>query len=193
MIGMEFMSLKPNKNFSFYLSLLWQYFSISAFTLGGGYVIVSVMQQNFVEKKKYLDLEKFTRLLTSAQLLPGPIALTSSIFTGYEIAGIPGSLIGIIGTTLPPFFTIYLVYMFISILDSKIVDTFMIGVKAATIAAITQFLIKIFKNKKQDIIFYSIIIIFAFAGIFFKLSPVLILLSGGILFFIINYIKTKFF
>ncbi|MFN3411847.1 MAG: chromate transporter [Exilispira sp.] len=187
------MSSKQNKNFSFYLSLFWQYFSISAFTLGGGYVIVSVMQQNFVEKKKYLDLEKFTGLLTSAQLLPGPIALTSSIFTGYEIAGIPGSIIGIIGTTLPPFFAIYFVYIFISILDSKIVNTFMIGVKAATIAAITQFLIKIFKNKKQNIVTYLVIIIFTFAGIFFRLSPVIILLSGGLLFFIINYIKTKFF
>lgn len=193
MIGMEFMFSKQNKKFGFYLSLLWQYFSISAFTLGGGYVIVSVMQQNFVEKKKYLDLEKFTALLASAQLLPGPIALTSSIFTGYEIAGIPGSIIGIVGTTLPPFFAIYLVYMFISILDSKIVDTFMIGVKAATIAAITQFLIKIFKNKKPDITFYIIIITFIFIGIFFKLSPIFILLSGGFLFFIINYIKTKLF
>ncbi|HPC38304.1 MAG TPA: chromate transporter [Exilispira sp.] len=188
-----FKFLRQNKTLAFYISLFWQFFSISAFTLGGGYVMVAVMQQNFVEKKKYLGLEKFTELLASAQLLPGPIALTSSIFLGNEIAGGMGAIIGILGTTLPPFFAIYLVYMFISILDAKIVDLFMIGVKAATIAAITQFLLKIFKNKKYDFIGYLILLIFTLIGLFFQLSPILILLIGGFSFFILNFIKIKYF
>lgn len=193
MIGMVSMYSKQNKTLAFYISLFWQFFSISAFTLGGGYVMVAIMQQNFVEKKKYLGLEKFTELLASAQLLPGPIALTSSIFLGNEIAGGLGAIIGILGTILPPFFAIYLVYMFISILDAKIVDLFMIGVKAATIAAITQFLLKIFKNKKYDFIGYLILLIFTLIGLFFKLSPILILLIGGFSFFTLNIIKIKYF
>jgi chromate transporter len=187
------MSSRQNKYFSFYLSLFWQFFSISAFTLGGGYVMVAVMQQNFVEKKKYLELNKFTQLLASAQILPGPIALTSSIFIGNEIAGFWGALIGILGTTLPPFFAIYLVYLFISILKSNIVDYFMIGVKAATIAAIFQFLIKILKLKRYDLISYILLGIFTILGFFLKISPIILLLVGSFIFFIFNFLKTKYF
>lgn len=187
------MSLKQNRNFTFYLSLFWQFFSISAFTLGGGYVMVAVMQQNFVERKKYLELSKFTQLLGSAQILPGPIALTSSVFLGNEIAGFLGAVIGILGTTLPPFFAIYLVYLFISLLDSKIVDYFMVGVKAATIAAIFQFLIKLLKTKRYDLISYLLLGIFIILGFLLKISPIIILLVGSFIFFIFNFIKTKYF
>lgn len=186
------MSLKQNNKFSFFLSLFWQFFSISAFTLGGGYVMVTVMQQNFVEKRKLLKLEKFTELLASAQLLPGPIALTSSIFLGNEICGTIGAIIGVLGTTLPPFFAIYLVYTFISVLDAKIVDIFMIGVKSATIAAIVQFLIKILKNKRLDVISYILLSAFTIAGIIFNISPILLLICGATLFFFINFIKIKY-
>ncbi len=192
MIGMEFMSSKPNKNFAFYFSIFWHFFSISALTLGGGYVMVAVMQNVFVEKKRFLSLEKFTQLLASAQILPGPIALTSSIFIGNEIAGFIGSIIGIIGTTLPPFFAIYLVYLFVSIINSNMVNIFMIGVKAATIAAIFQFLIKIIKIKKYDLLSYFILIIFTIIGIFFNLSVILILFIGAAILVIYSYFYTKY-
>lgn len=182
---------KPNKTISFYISLFWQFFSISAFTLGGGYVMVAIMQQNFVEKKKLIDIERFTQLLASAQLLPGPIALTSSIFLGNEVGGILGAIIGILGTTLPPFFAIYLVFLFVNIIDSKLVDYFMIGVKAATIAAITQFLIKILTTKRLDYLSYIIILIFTVIGLIFNISPILLLILGAIAFLVVNVLKLR--
>ena len=69
------MKFTPRLKLSF--SLFFQFFSISAFTLGGGYVMVAVMQQQFVEKKKLLSLERFTDALAKAQMLPGPVAVTS--------------------------------------------------------------------------------------------------------------------
>ncbi len=186
------MSSKQSRNFLFYILLFWDFFSVSAFTLGGGYVMIVVMQQVFVQKKKLINIDRFTQLLASAQLLPGPIALTSSIFLGNEIAGTSGAFIGIVGTTLPPFFAIYLVYLFMSILDSNLVDLFMIGVKAATIAAITQFLLKIVNLKRYDLFSLFILILFTLIGLIYNFSPILLLLIGAIVFFIYNYIKTSY-
>lgn len=89
------------------------FFGISAVTIGGGYVMVPVIQRA-VEKKKWISEDNFYDLFAMAQSVPGPLALNTAVFVGRRVAGIPGSLAAFLGIILPPFVSIL---VFAAILD----------------------------------------------------------------------------
>lgn len=84
-------------------------FYLSAFTLGGGYVIVSLMREIFVETYHWIDEEEMLDLVAIAQFSPGAIAVNGAIVVGYKIAGIFGIIAGVVATVLPPFLIISLI------------------------------------------------------------------------------------
>lgn len=98
-------------------------FYISAFTFGGGYVIVSLMKQIFVDKYHWIDEEEMIDLAAIAQSSPGAVAVNGAIVVGYKIAEIPGVIVGVIATILPPFMIISLI--------SAVYETFMKNIWAA--------------------------------------------------------------
>ena len=78
-------------------------FSLSAFTFGGGYVIVTLMKERFVDRYHWIEEEEMLDMTAIAQSAPGPIAVNGAIVVGYKIAGLLGVLVSVIGTILPPF------------------------------------------------------------------------------------------
>lgn len=81
------------------------FFGISAVTIGGGYVMVPVIQRA-VEKRGWLAEEDFYNLFATAQSVPGPLALNTAVFIGRKLAGVGGFLAAMLGILLPPFFSI---------------------------------------------------------------------------------------
>ena len=76
---------------------------LSAFTFGGGYVIVTLMKKKFVDQYHWIDDEEMLDLIAIAQSSPGAIAVNGAIVVGYKLAGIPGVLLCVLATVLPPF------------------------------------------------------------------------------------------
>lgn len=93
-----------------YFELFKTMFVLSAFTFGGGYVIVSLMQKEFVEKKKWISEDEMLDLIAIAQSAPGPIAVNASIAIGYKIAKIGGILCCVLATILPPFLIMVVIW-----------------------------------------------------------------------------------
>ena len=89
-----------------YARPLWTLFSsmltISAFTFGGGFVIVSLMKKKFVDELRWLTEEEMLDMTALAQSAPGPIAVNAAILAGRRIAGVPGMLAAVLGTLIPP-------------------------------------------------------------------------------------------
>lgn len=87
--------------------LLWTLFTamlgISAFTFGGGFVIVSLMKKKFVTQLGWLEENEMLDLTAIAQTAPGPIAVNAAILVGWRMGGFPGMLVAVLGTVLPPF------------------------------------------------------------------------------------------
>ncbi len=87
--------------------ILWRIFIstlyLSAFTFGGGYVIVTLMKKKFVDEYHWIGEEEMLDLVAIAQSSPGAIAVNGAIVVGYKLAGIVGALVAILGTILPPF------------------------------------------------------------------------------------------
>ncbi len=92
--------------------LLWKLFLstlyLSAFTFGGGYVIITLMKQKFVDHYHWIEEEEMLDLVAIAQSTPGAIAVNGAIVIGYKLAGLLGAFVAILGTVLPPFMIISL-------------------------------------------------------------------------------------
>ena len=112
---------------------------LSAFTFGGGYVIVSLMQKKFVDEYHWIEQDEMLDLIAIAQSSPGPIAVNGAIVVGYQIAGLVGALVAIVATVLPPFVIITLVSAAYTLLrDSFLVSTLLEGMQAGVAAVIAS-------------------------------------------------------
>lgn len=87
-------------------------FVISACTFGGGFVIVSLMKKKFVEELEWLEEDEMLDVTAITQSAPGPLAVNASVIVGYRVAGVGGSLAGMLGTILPPTIIIAVISLF---------------------------------------------------------------------------------
>lgn len=93
---------------------------LSAFTFGGGYVIVTLMKTKFVDQYHWIDDEEMLDLIAIAQSSPGAIAVNGAIVVGYKLAGIPGVLLCVLATVLPPFVIISILSVFYAAFQSNV-------------------------------------------------------------------------
>lgn len=97
-------------------TILWKLFIstlyLSAFTFGGGYVIVTLMKNKFVDEYHWIEENEMLDLVAIAQSSPGAIAVNGAIVVGYKLAGVVGIFITILGTILPPFIVLTVVSIF---------------------------------------------------------------------------------
>lgn len=92
--------------------LFWTFFKIGAFTFGGGYAMVALLQNEFVEEKKWLTKEEFLDMVAIAESTPGPVAVNSATYIGYKIEGTAGAAASTVAVCLPSFAVIYLISLF---------------------------------------------------------------------------------
>uniref|UniRef100_UPI0028ACE2D8 chromate transporter n=1 Tax=Sedimentibacter sp. TaxID=1960295 RepID=UPI0028ACE2D8 len=95
------------KKLKLYFSLFRITFSISAFTFGGGYVVIPMMRKYFVNDLALISEQELLDMAAIAQSTPGAIAVNIAVLAGYRIAGITGAIITCIGTVLPPLIIIF--------------------------------------------------------------------------------------
>ena len=87
-------------------------FVLSAFTFGGGFVIVSLMKKKFVEQLGWLEEDEMLDITAITQSSPGPLPINASVIIGYRMYGVVGSLVAILGTALPPMIIIFIISYF---------------------------------------------------------------------------------
>ena len=85
------------------LKLFLTFFKIGLFTFGGGYAMISLIENECIEKKKWITNEEFLNCVALAESTPGPIAINSATYIGYKVAGFLGSLFATLGVILPSF------------------------------------------------------------------------------------------
>ncbi|MBS6196024.1 MAG: chromate transporter [Clostridiales bacterium] len=112
---------------------------LSTFTFGGGYVIVSLLKNKFVDQYHWIDEEEMMDLVAIAQSSPGAIAVNGAIIVGYKLAGIPGVLLSVLGAILPPMVILSLVSVFYSAFASNpYISAVLNGMKAGVGAVIVS-------------------------------------------------------
>lgn len=183
------------KDLKFYMKLFWSTFSLSAFTIGGGYVIVPLMRKKFVEELKWIDEEEMLNLVAISQSAPGPIAVNTSIMVGYRVAGVFGSFVTILGTVLPPLIIITVIAQFYTAFKTnKFVNAMLFGMRAGVAAVILDVIIKMVKDilkTKNKVSIMIMIIALVMAVIFDVNAALIIILSGAFGAFYYNLYKKE--
>ena len=134
-----------------YLEAFGIFFKIGAFTIGGGYAMVPLIENEIVTKRNWISKDDFIDLLAIAQSAPGILAVNISIFIGYKLRGIRGSLVTALGTVLPSFVIILAIAMFFhNFKDNPIVERIFKGIRPAVVALIAAPTFSMTKSAKVN-------------------------------------------
>lgn len=146
---------------------------IGAILLGGGYVILPIMINEFVDKRKLVSHDDIVDYFALAQSLPGIIAANMSMFIGYKLRGKWGAVTAMLGVTFMPFWCIVLLASIIgSLTENSYIQGALWGVGAAVIALIVLTVREMWQKSQRGIFFYTIFILTLLALLIFKLSPI---------------------
>lgn len=156
--------------------LFWEFTKIGAFTIGGGYMMVPAIQ-DAISKKGWIDEDELTDIVALSQSAPGLLTVNMSIFTGYRLRGIKGSIISTLACILPPFIIILLIaMMFTNIQDEPIVVKIFNGVRPAAVAIIAAYMVKLSRKNGSNPLLWGITAATLVLVAFLKVSPIYILL-----------------
>ena len=175
------------------LELFLIYLKIGTFTIGGGYAMIPLIQEEIVEKKQWMTNDEFMDMFAVIQSAPGPIAVNSAVFLGYKIDGIIGAMVATLGSVLPSFTIILMIAVFFrNFREYPVVEKIFKGVRPAVVALIASAVYKLAKSSKLNIAGITIAIMSLLALTFFDLSPILLIIISAILgIFISSHQTTK--
>ena len=152
--------------------------------------MIPIIQKEVVEKKKWIEEQDFLDVLTIAQSAPGLLAVNISIFLGYRLKGVKGSIIATLGSIMPSFFIILAIAMFFAgYQDNPTVIKIFKGIRPVVVALIAVPVINMAKKSKLNIYTGSLAIVTALLIVFAKISPIYILLVAGIVFTFVKFWK----
>lgn len=176
--------------------IYWQMFitfvRIGAFTIGGGYAMIPLIQREVVQVRKWMSPKEFIDMLALAQSAPGVIAINTAIFIGYKLKGVRGSIVTALGCALPSFVIILLIAMvFTNFKDSPVVERIFKGIRPAVVALIAAPLYNMAKaaGVTWKTLFIPVIAALLIWGL--NISPVWVVvaaIAGGI---IVGILRTR--
>jgi chromate transporter len=171
-------------------SLLFQlfttFFKIGAFTFGGGWAMISIIEREIVDKHKWIDKQEFLDLLAVSQSLPGILAVNISVSVGDKIRGLKGSLVAAAGTILPSFLIILLIAIFLTpelIMTNPTLSAIFKGIRPAVVALI---LAPVYTSAKSAGINWRtiwipiVVALLIWSKIPFISNPILYIVIGGV-------------
>ena len=166
---------------------LWKLFSgmldISAFTFGGGFVIVTFMKRRFVDELHWISEQEMLDMTALAQSCPGPIAVNAAIQVGWKIAGFPGMAAAVLGTVLPPMIILSVISLFYQwFADNRCVAFILKGMSCGVAAVILDVSCSLGKNVLREKQWVHIVLMAAafIAVFFFRINVIWIILAAAV-------------
>ena len=169
------------------LMLFATFFKIGLFTFGGGYAMISLIETETVERKKWIAGPDLLNIIAIAESTPGPIAINSATFIGYRVAGVLGSAFATLGVVLPSFVIIFAISFFVQeFLALELVSRAFKGIQAAVTILILRAGLKMIKNLKKNVLSLVIATLSLAATVVISLfdlnfSSVFIILIGAVI------------
>lgn len=172
------------------LQVFLTFFKIGAFTFGGGYAMIPLIEKETVEKKKWITDDDVLEIITIAESTPGPIAINAATFVGYRVCGFWGALTATLGVVIPSFGIILAISILIKqFRDIKAVQYAFNGIRAGVLALIIKALLSMYKQCPKNFTSY-IVMISAFILTAFLNVNVLAVIVGCAVFGLVSSILT---
>lgn len=137
------------------LTLFLTFFKIGAFTFGGGYAMIPLIEAEVAEKQNWITKDDILEIFAIAESTPGPIAINSATFIGYKVCGVLGSALATLGVVLPSFIIITIIaYVLQEFQSLKVVQYAFFGIRAGVLALIVKAFITMYKKLKKSVFAY---------------------------------------
>ena len=141
------------------LQLFGIFFKIGAFTFGGGYAMIPLIEYETAERRKLIEKNEISDIVAIAESTPGPIAINSATFVGYRSCGVLGSAAATLGVVLPSFVVILLIAFFLrKVMDHRIVQYAFFGIRAGVLALIVKAVVTFFKRADHGVFGFCVMI-----------------------------------
>jgi chromate transporter len=142
--------------------MLWRLFisflKIGAFTFGGGYAMIPLIQHEVTEKHKWISEEDVLDVVATAESTPGPIAVNSATFVGFRVCGILGSIAATLGVVIPSFLIMLVVFFVLDrFQELKPVQYAFMGIRACVLALVIKALVSMYKKCEKNWVSYTVI------------------------------------
>jgi len=177
------------------LELFWVFFKIGAFTFGGGFAMIPVIEREIVEKKKWILQKDICDILAISQSFPGAIAINSATIIGYRIAGYTGAFVATLGAVIPSFLVITLIAsLFTYLMDTNIVKAAFKGINSCVIALLILAAIRFAKSAIKGAVSIILCIAALLVILFLDIHPIYTIIFGiviGLIFYSLSLIKKK--
>ena len=165
---------------------LWQIFltflKIGAFTFGGGYAMIPLIQKEAVENHKWISDEDILNVVAIAESTPGPIAINAATFVGYQVAGFTGAVVATLGVVLPSFLIILgIAYVLEQFRDLKVVTYAFNAIRVGVVVLLLKALWKMFKANKKGVLAYALMGLSFVLTTFFKVNTFLVIVLCAVL------------
>lgn len=155
---------------------------ISAFTFGGGFVIVTFMKRKFVDELHWIDEQEMLDMAALAQSSPGAIAVNAAILVGWNVEGFLGMIIAVIGTIIPPMVVLSVISFFYAAFASNLYVALVLkGMQAGVAAVILDVVCGLGGNvlKTKSIVYIGLMVLAFIANFFFHVNVILIILAAA--------------
>lgn len=168
--------------------MLWKLFKetflLSAFTLGGGYVIVSLMQKKFVEQYGWIDEEEMLDLVAIAQSAPGAVVINTSVAVGFRLYGVLGALVTVLAAVLPPMLILMgTFFVYDSVKENTVVKVLLEGMQIGTTALVIDVVLTMVAGlyQQRNVINWGIYALSLIMALVYHINVLVIVLSMSVL------------
>ena len=180
------------------LKLFLIFLKIGLFTFGGGYAMIAIIQNEIVEKRKWLSQDEMFEVIVLSESTPGPVSVNIATYCGYRRAGLLGAIFSTFGLALPSFIIIFIISLFFDeFLKLEIINKAFLGIKVGVMVLLSTTVVKLAMEVKKGIYFYIVFILSLILMILFTIFIPsfnyisLILIALGLLMGFINIFISK--
>ena len=179
---------------SFY-KIFWSFFKVGAFTFGGGWAMISIIEKEVVHKHHWVERDEFLDLLAIAQAMPGILAVNIAVVIGDRLRGVKGSLCAALGSIIPSFLMILAIAIFLTpetIKNNETLNAIFKGIRPAVVALILAPLVtsaKVAKLNRITIFIPIVTALLIYSGLPYISNPIIFIIlgiAGGYLYYVIS-------
>ena len=180
-----------------YLQLIFTFLKVGAFTFGGGWAMISIIEKETVDKKHWIERDEFFDLLAIAQAVPGVFAVNFSVLLGDRLRGIKGSIAAAFGTILPSFLIILAIAIFLTpeiIKNNEVISSIFKGIRPAVVALIIAPMLKSAKSSglTWKTVFIPIAVaLLIFSGLPVVSNPIIYIILGGLVGYVVYALRAS--
>ncbi len=172
------------KSFKNYALLFLSVLKLSAFTFGGGFVIVTLMKAQYVERRGWLTEREMLDFISLSQTCPGAIAVNAAALVGWQLLGFLGAMVAVLGAVLPPLVLLTtLSYCYDVFIEWTVMRYLLLGMQGAVLAILFSVVLDMLESLKSRRFLVKILLVlatFVAVGIF-RVHPAIVIVCGGVI------------